>query len=154
MSRVLEPKSTPLSLPRDGRMGEVEQRLARRRTQVTVEASRRPLRPADGPKVGRSHRAPGRLNASGAAPALTAATPRSETERTARMRAVEQAWKEERARLIAREAEEQLSARAAASRLAEEHQRQAEAKQAADRRLRLAIEQAKRFRAEARAEAR
>jgi hypothetical protein len=136
MREVLERKSTPLSLPRDARMGEVEQRLARRRAKVTVEANGRPLRVA------------------AAAPAGSAAAAwRSNADRTLRMRAVEQA-KEERACLIAREAEEQLSARAAASRLAEEHQRQAEAKQAADRRLRLAIEQAKRFRAEARAEAR
>jgi translation initiation factor IF-2 len=67
------------------------------------------------------------------------------------MRAIEQAWKEERARQVELEAETQRRAEAAARQRAEELKRQAEAQREAAERARLALEQAQRFRAEAQA---
>jgi translation initiation factor IF-2 len=174
MSTILERKTAPtstgaapLSLPRSVRVGEVEQRFARGRSKtVTVEAKRRrsPIGARRAPEATVSQaferqpeRAPAPLGTKGAgrpfARDLEAGTRLSEAERTARMRAIEQAWKEERARQIEREAEEQRRAEAAARQQAEEHKRQAEAKREADERARLALEQAKRFRAEAGAKA-
>lgn len=122
---ILKPtRPAPLSLKRSVRVGEVEQRFSRGRLRtVTVEAKRRSsaIRSWRAPETAVSQiseqqpdRAPTRLGTKGAARPVAgdfaAGTRLSEAERTARMRAVEQAWKEERARLTEREAEEQRRA--------------------------------------------
>src|SRR5919106_797025 len=139
--------------------GDVEQRLARGRPRSAAAAEQRggaPIRAwraADNDVSKAPQRAlrfwpmPDAKPPSQNPAAATATGPRPNgPERTARMRAIEQAWKAERARQAELEADAEDNTRLHAEAL-----RQAEAleaKRQADERIRLALERAKRFRAE------
>lgn len=168
IERENSPKPTlqaPLSPKRRVSLGEVEQRFTRGRSKtVVVEAARRrsPIRAWRAPETGTTQPVEQQQDRTSAradtgrsnrpfARDLATGMRLNEAERAARTRAIEQAWKEERARQSEREAEEQRRAEAAATQQAEEQRRQAEAKRDADERARLALEQAKRFRTKARA---
>jgi translation initiation factor IF-2 len=159
-------RPAPLLLKRRVSAGEVEQRFPRGRSKaVTVEVRRRasPIRAWRAAETDLSPTpkqedhtpakvapvAPGQsfVREAGAGSRLT------EVERAARTRAIEQAWKEERARQAQIETEKQQRAEATARQQAEELRRQAEARHESEERARLALEQAKRFGAEARARA-
>ena len=144
--------------------GDVEQRLAcGRRRSAAPQAQRgsspiRAWRAAD-TELSKAPQSADRLSAmADGRPAgrhHAAATPTGPRpngpDRTARMRAIEQAWKTERARQaeLGADAEGKARQHAEARRQAEE----LEAKRQADERIRLALARAKRFRAEVSAEA-
>ena len=138
--------------------GEVEQRLARGRPSSAVAEPRRnrsirAWRAADA-EVSKAPRRADRPSAmldtkpAGCRPAAASPTgPRpNDSERTARMRAIEQAWKAERARQAELEADADDETRQDAEALRQAEAR--EAKRQADERIRLALERAKQFRAE------
>lgn len=139
--------AAPLPLQRRLSAGEVEQRFSRGRSKaVTVEVRRRaaPIRAwraaeADLTQIPKQEaRAPAKAGAP--APrqpfirdAGAGARPNA-VERATRMRAIEQAWKVERARQAELETETQRHAEAAAKQRAEELMRQAEAQREAEER--------------------
>lgn len=142
--------------------GDVEQRVARACPRSAVADEQRASSPirawraADTAAIKapqRAHR-PSTMpdaTAAGHHPAAATATgpPPNGPERTARMHAVEQAWKAERARQAEFEAAQAESEARQALRQAEE----LEEKRQADERMRRALERAKRFRAEVSAKA-